>query len=47
MEIQLKNENNKELTEIMELHFIEIQKLNDNSNEKYMSVAWTEFLKKV
>lgn len=46
MEIQLKNENNKELTEIRELNFIEIPKLNDNRNEKYMSVAWTEFLKK-
>ena len=29
----------------MEVHFIEIPKLNDSSDEKDMLVAWTEFLK--
>ncbi|MHC1683950.1 MAG: Rpn family recombination-promoting nuclease/putative transposase [Clostridiaceae bacterium] len=36
---------NEELTDIQELHFIEIPKLEDNSDEKDMLVAWTEFLK--
>ncbi|WP_113886306.1 Rpn family recombination-promoting nuclease/putative transposase [Clostridium butyricum] len=38
-------ESNEELTDVMEIHFIEIPKLDDNSNEKDMLVAWTEFLK--
>lgn len=36
---------NEELTDIQEIHFIEIPKLDDNSDEKDMLVAWTEFLK--
>lgn len=36
---------NEELTDIQEIHFIEIPKLEDNSDEKDMLVAWTEFLK--
>ena len=36
---------NFELTDIIEIHFIEISKLKDNSNEKDMLVAWIEFLK--
>ena len=36
---------NEELTDVMEVHFIEIPKLNVNSDEKDMLVAWTEFLK--
>ena len=35
----------EELTDIMEIHFIEIPKLPKNSNAKDMLVAWTEFLK--
>ena len=38
-------ETNEELTDIMEVHFIEIPKLKDSSDEKDMLVAWTEFLK--
>ena len=38
-------ESNEELTDVMEVHFIEIPKLNDSSDEKDMLVAWTEFLK--
>ena len=38
-------ESNEELTDIMEVHFIEIPKLQDSSDEKDMLVAWTEFLK--
>ena len=38
-------ETNDELTDIIEMHFIEIPKLKENSNEKDMLVAWTEFLK--
>ena len=38
-------ENNEELTDVMEIHFIEIPKLDEDSNEKDMLVAWTEFLK--
>ncbi|WP_099187158.1 Rpn family recombination-promoting nuclease/putative transposase [Tepidibacter mesophilus] len=38
-------ETNEELTDIMEIHFIEIPKLKENSDEKDMLVAWTEFLK--
>ena len=39
------SETNEELTDVMEVHFIEIPKLNDSSDEKDMLVAWTEFLK--
>ncbi|MGL4762866.1 MAG: Rpn family recombination-promoting nuclease/putative transposase [Sarcina sp.] len=35
----------KELNDIMEIHFIEIPKLRDESNEKGMLAAWVEFLK--
>ena len=38
-------ESNEELTNIIEMHFIEIPKLEDYSGEKDMLVAWTEFLK--
>lgn len=38
-------ENNNELTDVIEIHFIEIPKLSDNSDEKDMLVAWVEFLK--
>ena len=38
-------ESNEELTDVMEVHFIEIPKLKDSSDEKDMLVAWTEFLK--
>ena len=38
-------DNNEELTDIIEMHFIEIPKLQDNSDEKDMLTAWTEFLK--
>lgn len=38
-------ETNDELTNIQEIHFIEIPKLKENSDEKDMLVAWTEFLK--
>lgn len=38
-------ETNDELTDVQEIHFIEIPKLKDNSDEKDMLVAWTEFLK--
>ncbi len=38
-------ETHEELTDIIEMHFIEIPKLDDNSDEKDMLVAWTEFLK--
>ncbi|MEJ8555089.1 Rpn family recombination-promoting nuclease/putative transposase [Tepidibacter sp. Z1-5] len=38
-------ETNEELTDVMEIHFIEIPKLKENSDEKDMLVAWTEFLK--
>ena len=34
-----------ELTDVMEIHFIEIPKLTDNSDEKGMLAAWVEFLK--
>ena len=36
---------NEELTDIIEVHFIEIPKLKSNSDEKDMLVAWTEFLR--
>lgn len=36
---------NEELTNVLEIHFIEITKLDENSDEKDMLVAWTEFLK--
>ncbi|MGL4656071.1 MAG: Rpn family recombination-promoting nuclease/putative transposase [Sarcina sp.] len=35
----------KELTDVMEIHFIEIPKLADDSEEKSMLAAWVEFLK--
>lgn len=35
----------KELTDVMEIHFIEIPKLADDSQEKSMLAAWVEFLK--
>lgn len=38
-------ETNEELSNVLELHFIEIPKLNENSDEKDMLAAWTEFLK--
>lgn len=38
-------ESNEELTDIIEMHFIEIPKLDEYSEEKDMLVAWTEFLK--
>ena len=38
-------ETNEELTDVMEVHFIEIPKLQNSSDEKDMLVAWTEFLK--
>ena len=38
-------ESHEELTDIIEMHFIEIPKLEENSDEKDMLVAWTEFLK--
>lgn len=38
-------ETNEELTNVEEIHFIEIPKLEDNSDEKDMLVAWTQFLK--
>lgn len=36
---------NEELTDVQEIHFVEIPKLNDNCDQKDMLVAWTEFLK--
>jgi len=36
---------NEELTDIIEIHFIEVPKLRSDSDEKDMLVAWTEFLK--
>lgn len=36
---------NEELTDVLEIHFIEIPKLQENSDEKDMLVAWIEFLK--
>ena len=33
------------LTDVLEIHFIEIPKLEDGSDEKDMLVAWIEFLK--
>ena len=38
-------ETNEELTDIIEMHFIEIPKLTEDSDEKDMLTAWTEFLK--
>lgn len=38
-------DDNIELTNIMEVHFIEIPKLSENSDEKDLLTAWTEFLK--
>lgn len=36
---------NEELSDVMEIHFIEIPKLDDESDEKDLLVAWTQFLK--
>ena len=36
---------NEELTDVAEIHFIEIPKLEDGTDEKDMLVAWIEFLK--
>ena len=36
---------NEELTDVAEIHFIEIPKLEDCSDEKDMLVPWIEFLK--
>ena len=38
-------ETNEELTDIIEMHFIEIPKLEQNSDEKDLLTAWTEFLR--
>ena len=38
-------ESNEELTDIIEMHFIEIPKLSNESDEKDMLMAWTEFLR--
>lgn len=38
-------ETNEELTDIIEMHFIEIPKLEENSDKRDLLVAWTEFLK--
>ena len=38
-------ESNEELTDIIELHFIEIPKLSKDSDEKDMLMVWTEFLR--
>ncbi|MBU5315411.1 Rpn family recombination-promoting nuclease/putative transposase [Clostridium bornimense] len=38
-------ETNEELTDIIEMHFIEIPKLSNESDEKDMLMAWTEFLR--
>ena len=38
-------ETNEELSDVLEIHFIEVPKLDDKSDEKDMLVAWTEFLK--
>ena len=38
-------ETNEELTDVIEMHFIEIPKLPEESDEKDMLMAWTEFLR--
>ena len=38
-------ETNEELTDIIEMHFIEIPKLEQNSDEQDLLTAWTEFLR--
>lgn len=38
-------ETNEQLSDVMEIHFIEIPKLDDESDEKDLLVAWTQFLK--
>lgn len=38
-------DNGCELTDVIEIHFIEIPKLDDNSDEKDLLSAWGEFLK--
>ena len=38
-------ETNEELTDVIEMHFIEIPKLQEESDEKDMLMAWTEFLR--
>ncbi|NFE94666.1 Rpn family recombination-promoting nuclease/putative transposase [Clostridium botulinum] len=38
-------ETNEQLTDVQEIHFIEIPKLDEKSDERDLLVAWTEFLK--
>ena len=38
-------ETNEELTDVIEMHFIEIPKLHEESDEKDMLSVWTEFLR--
>ena len=38
-------ETNEELTDVIEIHFIEIPKLPEESDEKDILMAWTEFLR--
>ena len=38
-------ETNEELTDIIEMHFIEIPKLSNESDERDKLMAWTEFLR--
>ena len=38
-------ETNEELTDVIEMHFIEIPKLPEESDEKDMLSVWTEFLR--
>ena len=38
-------ESNEELTDVIEMHFIEIPKLPEESDEKDMLSVWTEFLR--
>ena len=38
-------ETNEELTDVIEMHFIEIPKLPEESDEKDILMAWTEFLR--
>lgn len=38
-------ETNEELTDIIEMHFIEIPKLSEESDEKDLLTAWAELLK--
>ena len=38
-------ESNEELTDIIEMHFVEIPKFTEESDEKDILMAWTEFLR--